>query len=371
MNVNWGRIYGHQKNKEILDRIISSSQIPHAFLFIGKQGIGKDYIALQFAQSINQSFTSPQLQSNVKAGLNSLSEPYIKYIFALPRGKNESDDSTPYEKLNTEVLEEIKIEIGKKVSNPYYRINIDGANTIKVTSIRDINKFLSLQFEETFYRFILISDAHLMNEISQNALLKNLEEPPEKVIFILTTPYPELLRETIRSRCWALNFNPLNQEDLKQILIDYFKIDKKLAEEVSFFSEGSTTTANYLIEHDFIKLKDKTISFLRYALGKKFHSAYSEISEILDDGDSSTFRIFIQMIITWLNDLQKFRISNSDISFKNYQETLEKFNARYPKSQIDDVVFKIDQLSSLVQNNINPNLLVVNLIFIISSLTNQ
>jgi DNA polymerase-3 subunit delta' len=370
MNVNWGQIYGHNRNREVLDRIISSSKIPHAFLFIGKQGIGKDYVALQFAQSINNKFASEQELSKVQSGLRSLSEPYIKYIFALPRGKNETDESTPYEKLNTEELDEIKEEIDKKISNPYYRIKIDRANTIKVSSIRDINKFLSMQFEQSFYRFILISDAHLMNETSQNALLKNLEEPPERVIFILTTPYPELLRETIKSRCWQLYFNPLNHEDLKQILIDYFKINNKLAEEVTVFSEGSTTTANYLIEHDFLQLKDKTISFLRYALGKKFHSAYSEISDILADGDSSNLKIFIQMIITWLNDLQRFRTSNSGISFKNYQDTLEKFERRYPKSQISDVVFKIDYLNSLIQNNINPNLLVVNLIFIISSLTN-
>jgi len=369
MNENQGSIYGHKNNREVLDRIIASNKIPHAFLFVGKQGVGKDYFALQLAQSINRKFTANEEQTNVLNGLANFNEPFIKYIFALPRGKGETDESNPYEKLNSDDLEEIKDEIKKKISNPYHRIQLAKANTIKISSIRDINKFLSLQFEQSYYRFVLISDAHLMNETSQNALLKNLEEPPEKVIFILTTPFPELLRETIRSRCWTLYFSPLSIDDITQILVEYFNVDKKLASEVAIFSDGSVTTANQLIEHDFRSLKNKTISFLRYSLGKKFHSAYQEISDILSDGDTSTFKLFIQMIITWLNDLQRFRTANADLFYSDYRETLEKFNKKFPKPNIQDVVFKLDYLSSLMQNNINPNLLAANLIYNISSLT--
>ena len=369
MNENWDGFYGHKNNREVLGRIIASSKIPHAFLFIGKQGVGKDYFAMHLAQSINRKFASDEKRSHVLNGIANLNEPFIKYIFALPRGKNETDESTPYEKLNPDDLEEVKEEIKKKILNPYHRIQIAKANAIKVSSIRDINKFLSLQFEKSFYRFVLISDAHLMNETSQNALLKNLEEPPEKVIFILTTPYPEMLRETIKSRCWSIYFSPLSTSDVAIILIRYFSIHKDLAEEVSIFSDGSVTTANQLIEHDFRTLKSKTISFLRFSLGKKFHSSYQEISGILNDGDTSTLRLFIQMIITWLNDLQRFRTSNDDIFYSDYKETLEKFNKKFPKTNVHEVVFKLDYISSLVQNNVNPNLLVANLIFRISLLT--
>jgi len=258
-----------------------------------------------------------------------------------------------------------------KTSNPYHRIQISKANTIKVNSIRDINKFLSLQFERSIYRFILISEAHLMNETSQNALLKNLEEPPEEVIFMLTTPYPNHLRETIRSRCWSMYFNPLSVSELTDILVEYYGIEKSLAEEVSVFSDGSVTTAIELLENDFRVLKDKTINFLRYSLGKKFHSAYQEISDILKDADPSRLKFFIQMIIIWLNDLQRFRTSNGNIFYSDYKETLEKFNNKFPHSNISEVVFKLDYLSSLIQNNINPNLLAANLIFNISLLTKQ
>jgi DNA polymerase III subunit delta' len=209
----------------------------------------------------------------------------------------------------------------------------------------------------------------MMNETSQNALLKNLEEPPEKVIFILTTQYPELLRETIRSRCWSLYFSPLAASDLSMILEKYFNVEKDLANEVSIFSDGSVTTANQLIENDFRRLKSKTINFLRYSLGKKFHSAYSEVSDLLSESGTSSLKLFIQMIITWLNDLQRHRSSGEDFFYADYKETLEKFNKKFPKSNINNLVFKLDYLSSLVENNINPNLLIMNMINNISELT--
>ena len=369
MNEDWNSIYGHENNKEILNRIISSSKIPHAFLFIGKQGVGKDFFAMHLAQSINQKFTFHDERANVFSGLTNLNEPYIKLIFALPRGKNENDESNPYEKLNPDDLEDIKEEIRKKISNPYHRIQLAKANNIKINSIRDINKFLSLQFGQSYYRFVLISDAHLMNETSQNALLKNLEEPPEKVIFILTTPFPELLRETIRSRCWALYFSPLSNDDIVRILVEYYNVDKDLANEVALFSDGSITTANQLIEHNFRMLKDKTIGFLRYSLGKKFHSAYKEILELLNDGDSLMLKLFIQMIITWLNDLQRSKTENTEIFYSDYRETIVKFNKKFPNSNIHLAVNKLDYLSSLIPNNINPNLIAANLVFSISLLT--
>jgi DNA polymerase III subunit delta' len=369
MDEKWTGIYGHHHNREVLDRIINTSKIPHALLFIGKQGVGKDFFALRLAQLINKKLSQIEEQPRIILGLAHLNEPYIKYIFALPRGKNETDESSPYEKLNSDELEEIKEELNKKILNPYHHIQLAKVNNIKISSIRDINKFLSLQFDVSYYRIVLISDAHMMNETSQNALLKNLEEPPENVIFILTTQYPELLRETIRSRCWSLYFSPLSTADLSKILEEYFNIEKDLAEEVSVFSDGSVTTANQLIEHDFRRLKSKTINFLRYSLGKKFHSAYSEVSSILNEGDTSSLKLFIQMIITWLNDLQTHRTAREDFFYMDYKETLEKFNKKFPKSNIHDLVFKLDYLSSLVENNINPNLLIMNMINNISALT--
>jgi DNA polymerase-3 subunit delta' len=371
MQDQWNGIYGQQPVKDILSRLIDSSKIPHAFLFSGTEGTGKDFFAVRFAQALNSKYLNPEKSEEIVRSISNFSEPFIKYIFPLPRGKNENDESGPLEKLSSDDIQILQEELAKKKSNPYYRIILPRANIIKISSIRDIKKFLSFNYEDVLYRIILISDAHLMNEESQNALLKNLEEPPEGVIFILTTPYPGKLRETIRSRCWVVNFLPLPDKDIKDILINYFDVEPGLAENIAPFAGGSVRTAMKLLEHDFNLLLDKTIYILRYSLGRKFHSALNEFAPFLNDNNTESVKLLIQMMIIWLNDVQRHRYGNGNYFFKSYTETLEKFNGRFPDVPLGGVVTKLDKLASVLQNNVNLNLVALNIVYELSAVTGR
>ena len=365
----WSGIYGQTSVINILNRLLDNSSIPHAFLFTGLPGVGKEFTAIRFAQTLNSNNETTADSERISNLISNFTEPYVKYILPLPRGKNETDTSGPFEKLSAEENETYWEELGKKIKNPYYKIQMQRASNIKISSIRDINKFLSMNYSDIKYRIILISDAHLMNEEAQNALLKNLEEPPEGIIFILCTPYPDLLRETIRSRCWKVPFQPLMVEDITKILTEYFAVDSKLAKEVSAFSGGSVTAALKLIDQDFELLRDRTIYILRYSFGRKYHSAVSEFTNILSDNSAETLRLLIQMMITWLNDVQKFRFNIGDYYFNKHIETLQKFNKRFPDIDIQKTIFNLDRMASSVQSNINQNLIILNIIFELSALT--
>jgi DNA polymerase III subunit delta' len=368
MKIDWSGIYGQSNVKEILSQLIKSSKVPHAFLFHGPEGVGKFSLSIRFAQIINSRLSAnPQIINLI----SSLSEPYIKYIIPLPRGKYETDESGPVESLSSEDIKELKEELSKKIENPYYNFKLSRANNIKINSIREIARFLSLSYEDVKYRVILISDAQLMNDESQNALLKNLEEPPAGVIFILMTPYPDTLRETIRSRCWLINFQPLDDDDIKNILVNNFKIDRKTAEDVAHFSSGSVTKALDLIENDFEDLKEKTISIMRYSFGGKFHSALNEIGPYLSEKDSGSMKLLIRLIITWLNDIQKYRYNNKQFYFKSHLETIEKFSTKFPDANLNEIIVKLDNISTIMKNNVNLNTLALNLIYELASLTNR
>lgn len=364
------QIPGNDKVKQILESIVLSKNIPHAFLFIGQEGVGKENSALAFAKEINTSNAEIDLKNKIVKSIDSLSEPYLKYIFPLPRGKNETDQNNPYEKIIDDEIEIINSELLKKHQNPFYKMVIPRANFIKISSIRDINKFLSLNYDEIKYRVILISQAHLMNEESQNSLLKNLEEPPKGVIFILTTNSPEKLRETIRSRCWNINFQPLDNNSISNILSTKFLIEREIIEEVVPFSGGSLQEAILLIENDFDELREKTIRILRYSLGRKYNSAYLEFEDIVAESDQIKLKLVIRMIITWLNDFQKYRLNpDSGIFFVKHKETLEKFRSKFPDIEIGSVTNNIDSISYYLRNNINLNIAVSNIISQLSSLT--
>ncbi|MFO7446505.1 MAG: hypothetical protein R6W90_09065 [Ignavibacteriaceae bacterium] len=366
----WNGLYGQELVKDILERLIHSSKIPHALLFNGIEGCGKDFCAIKFARALILNSNAPNKEQIVNQ-VSNLAEPYFKYIIPLPRGKNETDETGPVEKLSNDEIQLLREELTTKIKNPYHRIKIPKANQIKISSIRDIKKFISFNYDDVAYRVIVISDAHLMNEEAQNALLKNLEEPPEGVIFILTTPYPGLLRETIRSRCWPINFQPLSDNDLKDVLINHFELESQMAEMISPFATGSVTKALNLYEHEFDKMLNRTIVILRYSFGRKYHSALTEILPFVTDGGADSVKLLIQMIIIWLNDVQKFRYKTEEFYFNEHKETLEKFNIKFPDIEVNEVVYNLDRLSSLISNNINLNLIALNIIFELSSLTNK
>ncbi len=369
MNENWKGITGQNSVKKILNTIVDSSKIPHAFLFNGPDGIGKDFIAVRFAQKLNEKYAVSSDKSHIIESIGNLNEPYIKYIFPLPRGKNETDSSGPIEKLTNDDIQILQDELKQKIKNPYHKISLPRANNIKISSIRDIKKFLSINFEDISYRIVLISDAHLMNEESQNALLKNLEEPPEGVVFILCTPFTNLLRDTIRSRCWMINFQPLKNDEIEIILKDYFEFNKILASEIAPFANGSINTALKLNEYDFKELKEKTILILRYSFGRKFNSALKEFSTFLSDGNTEAVQLILNMITIWLNDIQKYMHGLNDYYFSDYEETLMKFTKRFPDIQLNEIVYKMNWLSSLFKFNVNPTTIVLKIVYELAALT--
>ncbi len=372
MNIeNWNGIYGQDSGKNLLNVLINSDKIPHAFLFKGNDGIGKDFLAIRFAQGLNARYSNPDSLQHINQLIRNLNEPYMKYIFPLPRGKNETESSGPYEKLSQEVNELIKEELNEKIKNPYHRIKIPKASQIKISSIRDIRKFLSIDYSDVKFRFVLISSAHMMNEEAQNAILKNLEEPPDGIIFILTTPFPEQLRETIRSRCWTINFQPLKTKEVEDVLVTNFNIERNAAKTVAPFANGSITDALNLLQQELTVLKEKTILILRYSFGRRYHSALEEFNSVTGEQGSEAFKILLLMIISWLNDLQKYRAGLDNYFFADYAETLHKFDIRFSDVKLNEIVYKLDKFISLLKNNINLSTLSLNIITELSLLTQR
>jgi DNA polymerase-3 subunit delta' len=360
-------ILGQGKASDTLLKFYKSGKIPHALLFVGKEGIGKFYTALEFIKLINVS-PANQLDPGIFKKLSNLNEPLIKFITPLPRGKSESGDDLPTSKLTDETIKSIQTEYSNIINNPYHKIIIENANNIKINSIREIKKFISFSFDDIKYKVILIYDAHLMNQEAQNALLKNLEEPPDGVIFILLTSNVDKLLPTIRSRCWSVPFRPLSLGEVEQILVDYFKIEKEVAQKAAYFSDGSVHTGIYMVEKNIEMLTEKTIHILRYSLAKRYSTAYNQLMILLSDSPKETLPLIINMILKWFNDAAKNRIAFNDYYFEEYKSTFEKFNVKFKDVYINEVVTKLDKLSKLYDQNVSLNLIAMNIILELASI---
>jgi DNA polymerase III subunit delta' len=355
-------IKGQSSALKILSKIFSSGRIPNALLFSGSEGVGKYFAAIQFLKLLNGN------SANLNLKISNIDEPFVKLIVPLPRGKGEANNDLPLDKLSSDVIDEINEQFNLKAKNPYHLINIKNANNIKINSIREINKIISLNFDEIKYRGIIISDAHNMSIEAQNAFLKNLEEPPEGVIFILISSQPEELLITIKSRCWNVNFSPLMEEDLTDILNNYFNYSAELIKTILPFAYGSVSNAVYLLENDFEKYLHKAIIILRYALAKKYFTATKEFTSLLEQNQNLNFKILIDLFITWFNDTLKSKYNLSFIRFKDYEDSLIKFNSRFSEADINKIVTKLNEYKDAIDKNVNLNLTMMNVIFELASI---
>ena len=180
--------------KKELTQILSNKNIANAYIFDGPENIGKRENAIKFiAEIILKSNQDPNAMRKIKEN----NHPDFMFI-----------EPTYLIKGNPINQSEIELALKPK-SNALIRIN----------QIRNIRTFLSMKSIDSDKKFILIEDAHLLNEASSNCLLKTLEEPANSLFILLTSKF-NLLLETITSRCQRIRFKPLTTNQLKKIIIE-------------------------------------------------------------------------------------------------------------------------------------------------------
>jgi DNA polymerase-3 subunit delta' len=359
----------YQKNAvTIISRLIDSAKIPHAMLFHGSKGVGKFATAVSLIKELNSRYG---LDENHLGKISSLSEPYIKYVFPLPRGKGETAKDSATSKLSSEVIETVNSEIAKKSGNPFYSMNIPQANNIKINSIRDVRKFLSLEYGDIPVRAIIVEDAHLMNDEAQNALLKSLEEPPEGVVFILITHKPDDLLNTIISRCQKIKFNPLSNNHLIKILTEFFDTSREDAELIAMFADGSVDKAVELLNTEFREMIDRSINVLRYSLAKRYHTALKIFSQTYEEYGNRGVELLIELILKWFSDVQRRKIDLDISRFSSYDDTITKFLDKFPDSNNYEIQLNLESVKNRLSLNLNLNVMILNIIFEIGHIGNK
>ncbi len=109
----------------------------------------------------------------------------------------------------------LKVEHG---NHPDLLILRPDGQQIKIDQIRQAQEFISIRPLEAPRRVLIVDEAENMNEPTQNAFLKTLEEPPSTAMVFLITMNPDRLLPTVRSRCFHLRFGLLNTKDTEEVI---------------------------------------------------------------------------------------------------------------------------------------------------------
>ena len=276
--MRFDEIIGQEHLKKHLTHSVDNGRIPHAQLFVGKEGVGTLPMAIAYAQYIlcnnsNGQNTSGNDACNLK--FNNLSHPDLHFVY--PVATNDIVKRHPISKLFLEDWRKLlKEQPYCNLFDWYKQLGIDNKQgQIGVDEAHDIVKSLTLKAYEGGYKVMLIWMAEKMNTASANKLLKLIEEPPNKTFFILIAEDEEQLISTIRSRCQVLHFPPLAEDDIKNALIKKYSIDEAVAIKIAHQSNGNFNKACDLMYHDSedIQFEEWFVFWIRSAVKAKGNKA--------------------------------------------------------------------------------------------------
>jgi len=172
-------VVGQQHVTRTLSNAIQSGRVAHAYIFSGARGVGKTTTARILAKALN-------------CAKGPAGEPC-----------NECDSCR---------------EIG--LGNSLDVIEIDAASNRGIDQIRELREMVRYAPAGGRYKVVILDEAHMLTDEASNALLKTLEEPPDKVIFVMATTEPENLADTIRSRSQHFHFRALSFAEISDALVE-------------------------------------------------------------------------------------------------------------------------------------------------------
>ena len=196
-------VYGNTEVVAALHQMVASGHVPHALLLHEDDGGGAFPLSINFLEELYNG--SPRVQK--------LIHPDIHFVFPVAG----SDKPVSLQFMGK--FRELALENPYFFENELYTaIGIEGKQgNISVNEARSILDRLSLSAVEGGYRTVLVYLPEKMNAQAANALLKMVEEPPAKTLFVLITHAPEKVLVTISSRCLHMRVQPLSPEAERQV----------------------------------------------------------------------------------------------------------------------------------------------------------
>ncbi len=243
-------IIGQQQIKQQLIRTFNENRLSHAQLFTGPSGLGKLGMAIAFAQYIS---CSNKTQNDSCGNCSSckkyskLIHPDLHFVFPVVSGKGFTKPvSDHFIDLWRQQLEQSPYF---SLNDWYEKLGVDNAQgMIFADESNEIIRKLSLKSYEGGYKVMLIWLPEKMNEYCANKLLKIIEEPLGKSLFLMVSEEPKKILKTILSRTQMIQFQPIDKDSLFQAIKENSDLDKTEAENIIRLSAGSYRKAKKLLE---------------------------------------------------------------------------------------------------------------------------
>ncbi len=361
--MNFREIPGLHQVKSKLVSAASRDQLAHALLFEGQSGCLNLPLALALATYLNcenpnetdACGTCPACLKNKK-----WIHPDLHFIYPEKSAKKKESDEEVH--INTNTLKQWRSFISDTPWGTFtdWSVILDSQNSqpaISVEKSRQIITTLSLMAFEGQYKIMLIWLPELMKQPAANAILKILEEPPQKTIFLLVSNQRDRLLPTILSRTQIIHVPLLEDSELKNWLIETKSATKEQAGQAVQLAEGNLSRALTLIEDNDEDLEKGFIEWMRICYARDYENMVHQ-AEYFQQKPRSQQKAFFEYSLSMLREALVFPVGESSILRSNdrSQEFIKKFSSALSMRGIEQASTLINEADYHLERNANPKI---------------
>ncbi|MBT3904965.1 MAG: DNA polymerase III subunit delta' [Rhodospirillaceae bacterium] len=281
-------LLGHEHAETALLNGFNSGRLAHAWLITGPRGIGKATLAYRFARFILANSSNigggPSLFGDAPPAPTSLNISPDNPIFHRVAGGGHSD------LLGIERTRDQKTNKLRTV--------------IRVEEVRQVGGFFGLTASEGGWRVVVIDAADEMNVNAANAVLKVLEEPPDRALLLLVSHNPGRLLPTIRSRCRVLRLNPLADPVVEDLIARYHpELSMDDRSDLVRLSDGSIGHALALADGAGVELYRDMINLIEALPSLDTEAVHKLGDKVARVGSEQKFQTLGNLLRWWLGRL--------------------------------------------------------------------
>ncbi|MFY0682920.1 MAG: AAA family ATPase [Balneola sp.] len=372
MNISFGnnRLIGQKRAKSQIERMLASERVSHAYLISGSPGVGKTAFALAFAEAMNGINNISELGDYKTSKKSSwFSHPDIHVFIPKPtsakieelRERLELLAEDPYEIISFSQRPSLNDDSSSKNLQAFYPIDYFR------DEIRPIAKLRPNEGERVV---IIMTQVETMRKETANAFLKILEEPSDRLMFILTTESYESLLPTITSRCQHIPLGTLTHEEVKQGLTEIDHIPPEDAAYLARVSNGNYAATRFFDIKRLKQNREEVVQFLRLS----YSQDAINLSKLSQDWQSSNniegIIAITNLLEMYVRDLIVYRETKNESLITNVDQidSIKKFVSSLDNAKLDAMISHIDECRPMLRQNVSAKLIFVVLSFRFSAL---
>ncbi len=352
----FSEVIGQNESKTFLLNTVKDKRISHAQIFLGKEGYGSLAMAIAYAQYImctNKQENDACGQCKSCKQVQKLVHPDLHFAFPTVGTKN----NAPL--ISSNYMEQWRDFV---TTNPYGTYQewlsfIEAGNSqgsIKVKEAELIQQKLSLKSFESEFKILIMWFPELMNSDTANKLLKLLEEPPKKTLFLLVSNNTDLIIKTILSRTQIVNIKPILSNDILTHLTNNTSLGNEKAQQIAKMCDGNINTAYNLIETS----EDMAYNFENFKMMMRlsYTGRFIELLKWVDDISKigrEKQKSFLRYSLKMLRDNLMLNSKNDDLARLSDEE--KEFSVNFSRFITAENIFELSNELNLAYTHISRN----------------